>query len=477
MSAALLQKREIGVDRDPHRPRARLCSSRAACTLCPSFSFLSSHSPHPLLPLSFATQFYERCCEEQKLLPKEALVTQLQKLADEDKPVAALQLKKLDLSNRRDAYTIAELVRANPFLTQLSLQETQLGNAGAAMIIKALLARKTIRTLDLSYNGLERDAFKHVEELVGSCPALVSLDITGNFCNSSLPTLAPLLGRDSVNMALLRMGDCDVDAKGMAALCDGLKANRCLRNLHLGDSVMDVQLIMPLAAVLAADTTLTSLDLRYNALGDQGAASLATALRSNKKLVSLVLWGNEIHEEGIASIGRMLNINKTLKSLDIGLNPIGVEGANSLSAALADGISLSVLGLAQTSLEDEGVQAIGKYLSSDAASSLLRIDLRRNGMKMGAFTVLHEAMQTNKTLCVMALAAPDDPPAEDPKELQLRKAIDEACKTNLKANKEVQARRKAREERAVSVGRQSVVVEVDEQKPETMSYANDDRYG
>jgi len=78
---------------------------------------------------------------------------------------------------------LAELLKANPQLTSLSLFSNRVGDEGAGALLEPLLQNPDhcLKFLDLSYNQLSDASINHLARLIGSSSTLETLRLKGNY--------------------------------------------------------------------------------------------------------------------------------------------------------------------------------------------------------------------------------------------------------------------------------------------------------
>lgn len=106
--------------------------------------------------------------------------------------------------------------------------------------------------------------------------------------------IADMLKNASSNLTVLNLAGNMLGGKGVAHLCDGLIINKKLENLSLSDNMIDgmnddglLALNLLNDCILVPDLALTSLDLSYNMIGQGGAELLLPGLDVNKTIKSL----------------------------------------------------------------------------------------------------------------------------------------------------------------------------------------------
>ena len=150
-------------------------------------------SPEDLL------RIYQTGLEEYGAPACETLLKLLSDSADNDVPLSAINLRGAAVG-APGAPALAQVLRADAFLTLVNLEENELGDDGVTAIADALRAHPTIFRLDLGYNAGGPKCLKAVAGLLQESPSLLCLDLSGNnlysrlsmFGPSSMSALAPI---------------------------------------------------------------------------------------------------------------------------------------------------------------------------------------------------------------------------------------------------------------------------------------------
>jgi hypothetical protein len=178
------------------------------------------------------------------------------------------------------------------------------------------------------------------------------------------------------NLVVLKMSQCNLTGKCVAALCLGLSSNRGVQRL----------------------------DLSHNRLGDNaaGCESVGKLLETSSTLTSVNIGHNNINNNGSLPIARGLMTNSTLQHLDLQSNLFGAPAAQ---AALADSLRSPANAITHLILKNCGLDAISAVILSDgmvAAPRLKFADVSHNmlGAKgCHALLYAHCVMSTRERQC------------------------------------------------------------------------------
>lgn len=126
-------------------------------------------------------------------------------------------------------------------------------------------------------------------------------------------------------------------SEGVAALCQGLRTNSSLRQLHLPYCNIDHSAGAPLAEMLSnSQSALTLLNLQGNHLGGRGLNDLCDGLAATTTLAALSLADNVIGQadEDTDAMKKLANVivlpGNPIANIDLLYNRIGERGAQAL---------------------------------------------------------------------------------------------------------------------------------------------------
>jgi Ran GTPase-activating protein (RanGAP) involved in mRNA processing and transport len=193
-------------------------------------------------------------------------------------------------------------------------------------------------------------------------------------------------------LAVLHIGSNLIGAAGATALAAALQVNTSLRELYAEDNLFGADGAAALGIALCHNKTLTALDVSGCRIAAAGAAAIAAALVENVALTELFMGGNAIGDEGAAALGRALARNTTLTALDASDNAINASGAEALGTASF----LHSLDVSSNAIGADGAAALGRCLRADP--SLTHLNVARNALGEGGATGLLKALQLNGTL-------------------------------------------------------------------------------
>jgi Leucine Rich repeat len=355
--------------------------------------------------------------------------------------LTALDLPYISI-NASEVSQLADVLVANTRLVSLNFSCTQLLEAGASFLAKALMSCRSFKaidlTFDLSFNSSDEVNYKApffyecmakgiqanttltsigltvvdsnwgliaLAEAWRSCTSLVSIHLPGldNIQQSGYQALVsslydlPLL--TSLNLESNRMNPI-----GVELLAEFLKVNRSLTSINLNYALMNVGVEKDhVLEALKINNTLTSANLGGYKKYPFTAQSLAEVLCANTSLKSLVFKGNKIPCPRL--LLESLAVNTVLTCLDLSKCDITltVTDTIALKEALLANRSLVSLNLNENNIDATGALALSQALMVN--STLTYLGLYKNpNIGQNGVTALMSALRTNTTLTSINLA-------------------------------------------------------------------------
>ena len=257
-------------------------------------------------------------------------------------------------------------------LTQLSLSDIQITDAGVASLRQALQTPTCkITTLDLGGNEI-------TDASVGSlCQALQSptckvtkLDLCHNqITDAGVASLCQALERPTCKITTLDLGDNEITDAGVGSLCQALQSPTC---------------------------KVTKLDLCKNQIADAGGFSLCQALQARTcKVTTLHLSGNQITDAGVVSLCQALQAPRCkVTTLDLSANQITDTGVVSLCHTLqTPRCKVISLGLSGNQITDTGVVSLCQALQTRTCK-VTKLYLADNQITNAGVVRLCQALKT-----------------------------------------------------------------------------------
>ena len=256
------------------------------------------------------------------------------------------------LNDGAPSSAVADFMR-EAFISKLELYvreegggEVGLDSTGLATLATALAELTSLAELSLT-GGLGPDSARALADGLRANNSLTNLSLIGTpIGEEGARALAAALGTDSLIEAV-SLPYCGIGPAGAVALAGALRSNTALRHLNLsgnhlcgkqqlpggewdGDHTADA--LAELAAALP-HSGVTSLNLRHNELRVSGCVALAAALRADAPLATLNLQLNSFGDAGAVAILESLAANTHARAIDLRENKCG-SGAKDAVAEL-----------------------------------------------------------------------------------------------------------------------------------------------
>jgi Ran GTPase-activating protein (RanGAP) involved in mRNA processing and transport len=267
--------------------------------------------------------------------------------------VTSLAIRE-SLLSPENVQQLKAVLHQNTALQSLVL-ECGLGSVGLAEIAPALYGSTSIKTLDLTRNGLDDiESANVLRELLRRNKTITSLCIDENaFGLNAAATRSIVEGvRSNTALQKLDLFQCGLDDRCFSLLANAL----AIRNTSILELVLNLNIITSVGVRALVDDnmeavkTLTKLCLSRNPIRSEGARILADALERNvmPNLKQLDLWGCIIDDDGLVALVSALEQNTSLQILDLQYNSFGERGFMALAESLPN-----IKGLHQIELTTE----------------------------------------------------------------------------------------------------------------------------
>jgi Ran GTPase-activating protein (RanGAP) involved in mRNA processing and transport len=221
------------------------------------------------------------------------------------------------------------VLHKNQKLHSLDLTSKYFTSSDLAELGPALYEHPSIKTLNMSYNGVNDTNTKSAEILATILrrnKTLTKLVMYGSRFGgaSAAPTFIRCIADGlSSNTSLQEfvLANCQLGDEGVNLLAQGLSSrNKSLQKLDLGNNgISSVGIRALVDAIMERDSRLTEIDLSENAIGSEGATFLADALGSNAvpHLTRLRLRWCNFGDDGLVEFVSALERNQTMLELDL----------------------------------------------------------------------------------------------------------------------------------------------------------------
>ena len=214
---------------------------------------------------------------------------------------------------------LAETLQYNSNITSLDFHGCWTKRTSSIDLGKVLSAAKHILDLRVVFCDVDKELATSIASGLERNQSLKSLDLTGNGIDGdSMEILKEGLLRNG-SLTHLKLDFNPIGDRGVAHLADALTVNERLSELHLFRVNITPIGAEALAKALEVNRGLQMLETTYNAIGDRGVAAFARALTVNTTLKRLFSPVNGAGEDGIVEFARRLPEMRGLEGLSLGM--------------------------------------------------------------------------------------------------------------------------------------------------------------
>ncbi|XP_072133413.1 uncharacterized protein [Mobula birostris] len=304
------------------------------------------------------------------------------------------------------AKDLASTLSTNRSLTELNLNDNELGDSGVKLVSEALRNSKCeIQKLWLRDVGLTDSGAEDLASALRTNPSLTELNLGANkLGDSGMKLVSAALRNTECKIQKLWLYDVGLTANGAKEIISTLSTNRSLKELSLNDNKLgDSGVKLVSDALRVSECKIQKLWLRDVGLTDSGVEDLVSALSTNPKLTELNLSYNKLGDSGVKLVSAALK-NSDCKIQKLWLMDVGLtdSAAGDFVSALSTKTSLMVLSLNNNKLRDSGVKLVSAALMKSRCK-LQELGLRDVGLTDSGAGDLASALRTNPSLTELNL--------------------------------------------------------------------------
>ena len=298
--------------------------------------------------------------------------------------------------------SLCEALKVNTTLSSLDLSGTGISDAGVLSLVEVLKTNaSSLTSLLLSDIKISHQSLKSIAEVLRVNSTLKELTFEGNKVGVGGTKLIAESLKANTTLKLLSLSRNNIKAKCGSLFSDSLKVNGTLESLTLAKNALGSHGAQRLSDGLRVNTSLRHLDLSWNSIGSEGAESIAEIIRVNASLTSLELKRNNIGDPGANKVSEALKDNVSLEKLDLSGNAIGAAGAESIAEALKSNATLTTLYLDSNVICDNGAQSLCEALKKNATLTTLAVS--DNNIHSAGAQAFDELQGHNNTLKKVAM--------------------------------------------------------------------------
>ena len=285
----------------------------------------------------------------------------------------------------------------------------------------------SIRTLDISYNGIQFEGIEKLCNYIIKNKKLISLFIGGNYIGKKgIEKLSEtLVKNENIPLAYLFLENNELKY-GIEDVSNIISNNKYITLVDIKNNILNDDDICKLFESLKEDSKILTLDLSLNVIDTDGIKAIYEYLKKNKNLRKIILNNNFLSEKSCIVIKKMLedtNVslknlslescqiksyavlifeglkkNTSLDSINLADNNIGIlkEKFSLLSPCLKENTNLKELNLDTNEINNESLKLILDGISE--STSLKFVSFRYNKFENNIFYVVFDTLEKNKNL-------------------------------------------------------------------------------
>ncbi|HEY9758970.1 MAG TPA: hypothetical protein V6C97_27625 [Oculatellaceae cyanobacterium] len=332
-------------------------------------------------------------------------------------------------------------------VTELHLNSSEMGCAGAMTLAKALMEDEVLKKLDLSEGLIDTKGMKALADamVINKKLKLEELNLGKNSLgDKGANIIANVLAQRHMRIKKLCLRGNSIGNEGVKALMNALIKNvrySVLKSLDLAQNIFGSEGATAIANFLTklpslpkslslssdkwnfactnalADSLhppqikaqhiplLKVLDLSDTKLQDADLETLFKALSRNYSfnISKLKLSNNKISDDGAKAIAGILSLNPySLTELCLNSNDIGDEGMKAIAQALKNNYALKILNLNYNKIGAEGGYAIADALISEGIA-LMSLSIKKNSLDEGSVVAIAHSLMYNRSVTQLLL--------------------------------------------------------------------------
>lgn len=273
----------------------------------------------------------------------------------------------------KGAEALAETIRVNQSISELSLVDNWITPKGSEFIIGSLINSKSVRRVDFSENRLgcqtiDYNAGQQIRSLVIKNSLITELVLRAN----------------------------KLTCKDVEQIAEGVIENVTLQSLDLSYNEINYRGAVAIAKILSHNSELREINLEWNKFRTQGSfLILNEGLNINNTIKRFNLAWNGIDDEGGVVVGKIIGEN-AIEEIVVSHNRIGLKGAEAIAKGIKSSSALAVLVLDDNPLKDDGCVAIIRALRENA--TLTRVSLLQTGIGRKGVEETSETLRVRQKL-------------------------------------------------------------------------------
>jgi Ran GTPase-activating protein (RanGAP) involved in mRNA processing and transport len=347
--------------------------------------------------------------------------------------VNCINLTNLNISNNKigsEGFSYLEdFFGKSEKLNTLVVKNNLIGSKGISYLNEFFIInpKVSIRTLDISYNGIQFEGIQKLCNYIIKNKKLISLFIGGNYIGKKGIELLSetLIKNENIPLAYLFLENNELKY-GIEDVSNIISNNKFITLVDIKNNILNDDDICKLFESLKAESKILTLDLSLNVIDTEGIKAIYEYLKKNQNLRQIILNNNFLSEKSCVVIKKMLedsNVhlknlslegcqiksyavlifeglkkNTILDSINLADNNIGIlkEKFSLLSPCLKENKNLKELNLDSNAINNECLKLILDGIAE--SKSLKFVSFRYNKFERNIFYVVYDTLEKNKNL-------------------------------------------------------------------------------
>ncbi|NXM39955.1 RINI inhibitor, partial [Gymnorhina tibicen] len=307
----------------------------------------------------------------------------------------------LSSSNCED---LSSIINTNPSLTELKLNNNELGDAGVEYLCKGLLTPScSLQKLWLQNCNLTSASCETLRSVLSAQPSLTELHVGDNKLGTAgVKVLCQGMMNPSCKLQKLQLEYCELTADIVEALNAALQSKPTLKELSLSNNTLGDTAVKQLCrGLVEASCNLELLHLENCGITSDSCVDISAVLRNKSSLMDLSVGDNKIGDAGLALLCQGL-MHSSCKIQKLWLWDCDLTSASckDLSRLISTKETLTEISLIDNNLRDSGMEMLCQALK-DPKSKLQELWVRECGLTTACCKAVSSALSTSKHLKVL----------------------------------------------------------------------------
>ncbi|XP_067396586.1 ribonuclease inhibitor [Emydura macquarii macquarii] len=296
---------------------------------------------------------------------------------------------------------IGSVLGSNQSLTELKLNNNELGDSGVELLCKGLMTPNcNLQKLWLQNCNLTDACCKNLCSLLSTKQSLTELHLGDNKLGTSgVKVLCQGLMDPNCNLQKLQLEYCELTPDNCETLSSALRKKSSLKQLNLSNNKLgDAAVKVLCQGLMDPNCKLQSLHVENCHITAASCGDLSTVLGMKPSLTELSVGENKIGDPGVALLCQgLLNPNCKIEKLWLWECGLTSASCKDLSHVLSTKESLTELSLIGNKLRDAGMELLCQGLK-DPKAKLQALWIRECGLTTACCKSVSSVLGTNQSL-------------------------------------------------------------------------------